>query len=102
MTREQIKELIERRRRQILVHSYLYYRKNVNIIDDYTFDMWSKELVELTEKYPDIAAEAVYADGFEEFDGSSGFDLPTHLPEIMSTGEKLYAYHLKIKKDETR
>jgi NAD-dependent DNA ligase len=97
MTREEIKELINRRRRQVIVHSYIYYRKNENIIDDHTFDMWSKELVELQEKYPDIAAECVYAEYFKDFDGSSGFDLPTHLPEIMTVGERLLRYHKKLK-----
>jgi NAD-dependent DNA ligase len=90
-----IKELINRRRRQILVHSYLYYRRNTNIIDDYTFDKWSKELADLQEKHPAIAAECVYAEAFKEFDGSSGYDLPTHEPDVMSSGEKLLIAHEK-------
>lgn len=35
----QLKELIERRQRQILVHSIIYYKYDQNIISDYT---WSK------------------------------------------------------------
>lgn len=93
-----IAELITRRRRQILVHSFLYYQLNENIIDDYTFDRWSKELYELQIQYPEIASKCIYDDGFKEFDGSSGYDLPYSNPEIQSTGFKLLNYHNKLKK----
>ena len=84
-----IEELINRRRRQLTVHSFLYYQLNTNIISDSTFDAWSKSLVDLQTKYPEIAAKCVYAAEFEEFDGSTGFNLPYHYPEIQSTGHKL-------------
>lgn len=79
-----IAEMISRRRRQILVHSSIYYRHNTNIISDLTFDKWGRELVELQEEYPEIAKECVYAEDFKDFDGSSGFDLPHANPEIHS------------------
>ncbi|MDF3255019.1 MULTISPECIES: DNA ligase LigA-related protein [Bacillus] len=91
--KETIIELIGRRRRQILVHSFLYYQLNENIIADYTFDLWSKELVQLQEKYPEESEKAVYYAEFTKFDGSSGYDLPYSLPEIQSTGYKLLEYH---------
>ena len=50
-----ITSYIMRRINQILVHSYLYEKCNVNIIDDSTWDKWAKELVSLIHKYPDIA-----------------------------------------------
>jgi len=93
--RDEVIELISRRRRQILVHSYLYYRKNVNIIDDHLYDAWSKELAELQVKYPDEAGAAVYSKEYEGFDGSSGFDLPTHLPDVMNSAERVYRIHEK-------
>lgn len=75
------------------MHSFLYYQLNENIIDDHTFDYWSKELVELQEKYPDIADECVYAEEFKSFDGSSGFDLPYGDPDIQSRARHLLKYH---------
>jgi hypothetical protein len=90
-----IEELINRRRRQILVHSFLYYKLNQSIISDHTFDKWCAELVELQEKYPEIADKCVYAEEFKGFDGSSGFDLPFYYPEIQSTGHKLLRLHKK-------
>ena len=51
---------INRRINQILVHSYLYEKCNVNIIEDSTWDKWAKELVSLIHKYPDIAKKSPY------------------------------------------
>ncbi|MDF9638844.1 DNA ligase LigA-related protein [Bacillus cereus] len=82
-------ELISRRRRQILVHSFLYYQMNENIISDHAYDAWSKELAELQIKYPQEASKAIYAKEFEGFDGSSGFDLPYHYPEVRIMGERI-------------
>lgn len=73
-----IKALINQRRRQILVHSCLYYRMNTSIIDDHRFDQLAYELVELQKQYPEIAAECIEAEAFEHFDGTTGFDLPYH------------------------
>lgn len=75
-----IAELINRRRRQILVHSVIYYELNNNIISDATWSEWAMELVELQKQYPDIAASCVYHDAFKNFDGSSGFYLPLSDP----------------------
>ena len=85
-------ELINRRERQILVHSFLYYQLNENIISDHTFDAWSKELVELKEKYPEELVESAYAKEFDDFDGSSGFDLPYYCPNIQAVGFRLLKY----------
>jgi hypothetical protein len=42
MNENEITELITRRRRQVLAHSFAYYRN------------WAKELAELQRKYPEI------------------------------------------------
>lgn len=97
MPDEQIKELISRRRRQLTVHSFLYYQLNENIISDHTFDAWGKELVQLHEAYPEIASQCIYANEFKSFDGSTGYDLPTGYPEIQNTGYRLLAYHKRTK-----
>ena len=73
---EQIKELITRRRRQVWVHSIIYYRLNRNIISDAKWSQWALELEELQKQYPDLAAECPYADVFKDFDHSTGSNLP--------------------------
>lgn len=84
MSSNKITELINRRRRQILVHSCIYYRLNDSIITDAQFDKWAYELAALQKQHPDIAKKCVYAEYFKDFDGSTGFNLPVHLPEITS------------------
>lgn len=89
MSDEQILELINRRQRQILVHSCLYYRMNITMIDDHQFDYWSKELVRFMEVYPILAEESLYYQEFKMFDGSSGYDLPYWRTEILGIANKL-------------
>lgn len=71
-----VAELILRRRMQMLVHSYIYYKLNTNLISDREFDMWGKELVQLQAEYPEIAEQVEYAEDFEDWDASTGFHLP--------------------------
>lgn len=87
-----VTETIQRRRYQILVHSYLYYQLDDNIIDDHTYDMWGNHLVALQEKFPEESKEARYYDEFKHYDGSSGFDLPFSLPNIQAIGNELLMY----------
>lgn len=88
-------EWMNRRERQILVHSFLYYQLNENIISDYTFDRWSKELAQAIKEHPDTFKQSVYAEEFKDFDGSSGYDLPFHLPEIQNIGYRLLKLNAK-------
>jgi NAD-dependent DNA ligase len=94
MQSDDIKALIKRRRRQILVHSCLYYRLNETLVPDYVYDGWAKELARLHEQYPELASQVEYADVFQGFTGEtvSGFDLPVHLPEIIAIGQSLIKY----------
>lgn len=92
MNKENEKELINRRRRQILVHSYIYYRRNESIINDHLYDQWGMELVRLQKEYPNVAEECIFADEFKDYDGSSGFDLPIGDPLVISTSEKILKY----------
>lgn len=87
-----IVELIGRRRHQILVHSAIYYEFNDNIIDDVTFDNWSKELVELSEQYPQEAQQAPLSKEFEGFDGSTGAFLPYKDERTISRATQLVRY----------
>lgn len=73
---KEIYELINQRRRQILVHSIIYYKLNESIISDSQWSKWAMELVDLQNKYSDISAKCVYSESFSNFNGSSGFDLP--------------------------
>lgn len=67
-----IAEKIKQRRRQMLVHSYIYYEKDTNIVSDAKWAEWAKELEQLQKDYPEEAKEVEFADQFIDWDGSSG------------------------------
>lgn len=86
---EQIVELINRRQRQILIHSYLYEDRNYPLISDSTWDLWAKQLAELM-KRPE-AKKSAYAKYFEDWTGDTAADLQEafRLPEIMDKASML-------------
>ena len=86
---QEVLVLINRRQRQILVHSCLYYQFNENLIQDHVYDAWSKELAELIRDYKDEFRESVYYTAFIGYDGCSGFDLPFSDPRIVGVAESL-------------
>lgn len=71
-----IADKILRRRFQMMVHSYLYYEMDTNIITDKQFDTWGRELVQLQADYPEISKQVEYYEAFANWDASTGFDLP--------------------------
>lgn len=77
-------ELINRRERQILVHSCIYYIYNDNIISDDTWMEWAKELEDLIRNYPEEFKRSVLYDRFRDFDHSTGFNLEMKDPWTMS------------------
>lgn len=94
----EIRSLILRRRLQMLVHSNLYYHQDHPLITDKQFDSWAKELVQLQSKYPEIASRVDYHKDFEDYDGSTGMDLPYTLPEIVAIANNLKSWNKVVDK----
>lgn len=86
---EFILDKINQRERQMLVHSYIYYRKGTSIVSDSKFDEWAYELVSLIKNYPNEFKMSAYYKDFKNFDGSTGFNLPYTYTEIMNKAEYL-------------
>lgn len=99
-----ILEEINRRERQILVHSCIYYDLNYNILEDYQYDNIAKRLAKLTQEYPVEFNQSVYHDIFKDFgqpdeNGNvcySGFNIPHDQPEIFNTAMRLIRYHQQL------
>lgn len=97
MEQQQIKELMERRIRQILIHSCIYYRYNQNIVSDHQFDSWGQDLIALIKGYPEMLDQVEWGEAFKDYtETTSGFNLPFNDPRIVA---KAY-YVLKIAKGE--
>ena len=89
MTKTQIAELIQRRRLQLLVHSCIYYAYNENLVTDDTWAKWASE----------IANKFRWAEAFNGFDHSTGYNLPFEENGIRSKAIQLLRYSEK-RKDE--
>lgn len=97
--KQSIKEKIQQRRLQILVHSCIYYEFDTNIVDDHTYNRWAHELADLQQQYPEEASQGLYAEAFKDFDGSTGFDLPKD-DFVRVRAKKLLEIKDKVKKPE--
>lgn len=90
---DDIKSEMLRRRKQILVHSCLYYQFNTNLIEDWQYDKIARRLAELQLTYPDISNNLGYHDkefkGFGEDHCYSGFNLPRSSPEVVAAAQRL-------------
>lgn len=87
---DDIRELIRRRRRQILIHSCIYYRLGTSIWTDKKYDECSRELVELQAQYPNISKTVEYYEDFKDWDGTTGFNLsPLGDPNILALATQL-------------
>ena len=88
---EQLKvaEKIQQRRLQMLVHSYIYYELDNNIVTDQQWSKWAVELADLQARYPDIEKQVLYRKGFEDWDGSTGAFLPYKDDHIIAIANRL-------------
>ena len=81
-------EHIDFLQRFIIVHSYIYYELDNNVISDKRYDEKAKELVRYKNEYPDLWKSSMYYKQFgDEYNGSTGFtlyhDLDEHQKEII-------------------
>ncbi|QED11640.1 hypothetical protein PP914_gp151 [Arthrobacter phage Qui] len=93
-----IEELIHRRRRQVLVHSVLYYRLDTNVVEDHIFDSWARELARLQRAHPEASERVIYhRDAFVNFNGETGHYLPLLDVQATEAAFRLKAEHNRRK-----
>lgn len=80
--------------RWLIVHSILYYELNNSIVNDKMFDANAYQLVGLQKQYPEDAKQSEYWYVFNDFDGSTGFDLYHRLNKKDKAYLKQIAQHL--------
>lgn len=71
-------ELIGRRRRQVLVHSAMYYTFGTSLWTDAQFDRAARELARVQRAFPEVAAACPFAAEFEGFEGFTGMGFAAH------------------------
>lgn len=88
-------EYIDFLQRFILVHSYIYYELNNNVISDKFYDAKSKELVKYKNEYPDLWQSSMCYEQFrDDYNGATGFTLFYDLPK--SEQEKIRRIALQV------
>ncbi len=66
--------------RRIIVYSIMYYEHNESCISDREYDLISKQLVELQKSASkEDFKKSTYYYAMYDFDGSTGFDIPSRL-----------------------
>lgn len=77
--------------RRIIIYSIMYYELNQSCISDKQYDEISKQLVKLqnTSDFESLKQSQYYY-AMYDFDGTTGFDLPSRL----NAKDKDYLYHL--------
>ncbi len=90
-----VAELIHRRRRQIALHSYLYYCLNENAITDHEYEYRVLNLIELQTRFPKIANSVKFMKRmFMEHDFSAtGF----HLSQYVGSSKSKDALSIKLR-----
>lgn len=62
--------------RVIIIHSYIYYELNDNLISDKEYDEKARELVKLKNEYPELWKKSYYYKQFgDDYNGATGFTL---------------------------
>lgn len=71
-----IQERINFLQRYIIVHSYIYYELDKNIISDREYDAKAKELAKYQNDYPELWRKSEYYKQFgDDYTGATGFTL---------------------------
>lgn len=83
-----VQEYINFLQRYIILHSYIYYELDYNVISDKQYDAKAKELVGYKNAYPDLWTESEYYKQFgDDYNGATGFtlyhELNDHQKEII-------------------
>lgn len=89
-----VDEKINRRRRQVLVHAFLFHKLGSPIITNGQFNKFVRELLRLQKKHPDIASNCIYADEFSRL-GEPEIRLPIEEPWVENTAKTLLGNHKK-------
>ena len=84
-----VPEKIKQRRAQLMIHSYLYYDTEEQLVSDAQWDAWSIELEKLQQRHP--TPIGFYDDAFAGWTHGSGMLLPRD-PWVTGKAAQLVEY----------
>lgn len=83
---------IKKLRSLMLIHSYIYYHLDDNLVTDHRWQEWANELRDLQEQFTETIA--YYDEYFKSWTGSTGMHLPANT-WVKTLAQRLIAYRDK-------
>lgn len=74
MIKESIEERIDHLERMVLLHSFIYYQLNNNLVSDTKYEEFCRELEKLIKEQPEIFKKSVYYKIFKTWNRCTGMD----------------------------
>lgn len=84
--------VMSRLRRNVIVHSVIYYRFNRNLILDGEYDQMCKQLYEMQKARPWTCKKACFPEDFINYDPSTGMNFTDHPWGIRAAERLLKSY----------
>lgn len=94
-----VQSKIRQRRSQMLVHSYIYYVLDDNIVSDDKWQQWANELRDLQNEYPEYCKINFFDREFSDWNGDTGAMLPLKNTYVINKAN--YIYNL-VKNEENK
>lgn len=94
-----VQSKIRQRRSQMLVHSYIYYVLDDNIVSDDKWQQWANELRDLQNEYPEYCKINFFDREFSDWNGDTGAMLPLKNTYVINKAN--YIYNL-VKNEEIK
>lgn len=85
-----IQSKIRQRRSQMLVHSYIYYVLDDNIVSDDKWQQWANELRDLQNQYPEYCKIKFFDREFSDWNGDTGAMLPFKNEYVIHKSNYIY------------
>lgn len=85
-----VQSKIRQRRSQMLVHSYIYYVLDDNIVSDDKWQQWANELRDLQNEYPEYCKINFFDREFSDWNGDTGAMLPLKNSYVINKANYIY------------
>ena len=90
------REIILQRRKQMAVHSCLYYMMDESIVSDDQWQRWADELERLQQAHPECMKIGFMDSEFRDWTGATGAHLNHRHPWTYAKAQRVLEYHQNV------